>query len=49
MRRIGEQLNDGGGMALMSYAHQVYTKAYGDAGAPRLVDMWWGGIGQWLG
>ena len=49
VRAIGEMLHEGGGMSMMSYAHRAYTATYGDDGAPRLLDMWWSGIGEWCG
>ena len=51
IKALGDELFGLGGMTAMHKTHRVYTRLYGDhpKGAPRLVDMAWRGIGQWLG
>jgi len=49
VQAVGDELFNGGGMQLMHLAHRVYAQTYGDDGQPRLIDIWWSGIGEWQG
>ena len=46
-RKMGEVLNEAGGMELMVLTHRAYSEKFGDKGMPRLLEMYWSGIGQW--
>ena len=53
-KQIGEILNDKGGFELMVCSHYLFAwdlKAGGMCigGFGRVVEMWWDGIGEWLG
>ena len=51
VKAVGRELHEAGGMDAMHQTHRLYAKLYGKVrgGNPRLVDMLWNGIGQWMG
>lgn len=49
LRRIGEMLNQRGGMDLMLAAHKEFAIKCGVQGAPRNIESLWDCIGQWRG
>lgn len=49
LRRIGEMLNQRGGMDLMRAAHAEFASRCGVLGAARNLEFVWDGIGSWMG
>lgn len=49
LRRIGEMLDQRGGMDLMRAAHAEFASRCGVLGAARNVEFVWDGIGSWMG
>jgi formylglycine-generating enzyme required for sulfatase activity len=50
IRRIGEELNNRGGMELMREAHRLFSrKCFVIPGAARNLEFMWDGIGSWRG
>lgn len=49
IRRIGNSLNERGGMELMLAAHKEFARKCGVQGAPRNLEFLWDRIGQWRG
>ncbi len=49
IRRIGNSLNQRGGMELMLAAHKEFARKCGVLGAPRNLEFLWNRIGEWKG